>query len=50
MKLEFSKGTFFHNVLDGLFFCAAFTRRVIITNVPVKQDIIAFAMASSEAI
>jgi hypothetical protein len=31
--LEFSKGTFFHNVLDGFFFCTAFTRRVF-TNVP----------------
>jgi hypothetical protein len=38
--LEFSKGTFFHNVLDGFFFCTAFTRRVF-TNVPVKQHIIA---------
>jgi hypothetical protein len=24
--LEFSKGTFFHNVLDGFFFCTAFTK------------------------
>jgi hypothetical protein len=42
--LEFSKETFFHNVLDGFFFCAAFTRGVF-TNVPVKQHtrIIAFA-------
>jgi hypothetical protein len=47
--LEFSKGTFFHNVLDGFFFCTAFTRGVF-TNVPVKQHIIAFAMAGSEAI
>jgi hypothetical protein len=28
--LEFSKGTFFHNVLDGFFFCTAFTRRVLL--------------------
>jgi hypothetical protein len=45
--LEFSKGTFFHNVLDGFFFCTAFTRRVF-TNVPVKQHIIAFAMAGDQ--
>jgi hypothetical protein len=38
--LEFSKGTFFHNVLDGFFFCTAFTRRVF-TNVLVKQQIMA---------
>jgi hypothetical protein len=25
--LEFSKGTFFYNVLDGFFFCTAFTKR-----------------------
>jgi hypothetical protein len=36
--LEFSKETFFHNVLDGLFFCTAFTRGVF-TNVPVKQHL-----------
>jgi hypothetical protein len=47
--LEFSKETFFYNVLDGFFFCIAFTRGVF-TNVPVKQHIIAFAMTGSKAI
>jgi hypothetical protein len=47
--LEFCNGTFFNNVLDGFFSCTAFTRGVI-TNVPVEQHIIAFAMAGSEAI
>jgi hypothetical protein len=47
--LELSKGTFFHNVLDGFFFCTAFTKRVF-TNIPVKQHIIAFAMAGSKTI
>jgi hypothetical protein len=47
--LEFSKESFFHNVLDGFFFCTAFTRRVF-TNVPVKQHIIAFAMTGSRTI
>jgi hypothetical protein len=47
--LEFSKGTFFYNVLDDFFFCTAFTRGVFM-NVPVKQHMIAFAMAGSKAI
>jgi hypothetical protein len=46
---KFGNGTFFNNVLDGFFFCSAFTRGVF-TNVPVKQYIIAFAMAGSKAI
>jgi hypothetical protein len=46
---KFGKGTFFDNVLDGLFFCTAFTTGVF-RNVPVKQHIIAFAMAGSKAI
>jgi hypothetical protein len=47
--LEFSKGTFFYNVLDSFLFRTAFTRGVF-TNVPVKQHIIAFAMTGSKAI
>jgi hypothetical protein len=47
--LEFGKGTFFHNVLDGFFFCPEFTGRVF-TNVPAKQHLIAFAMAGTKAI
>jgi hypothetical protein len=43
---EFSKETFFHNVLDGFFFCTAFIKGVF-RNVPVKQHIIAFAVAGS---
>jgi hypothetical protein len=37
--LEFSKGTFFHNVLDSFFFCTAFTRGVF-NNVSMKKHII----------